>query len=80
MESVLLETMFKIPSEKSVSKVIIDEAVIRGESEPLLMYENNEAVNAAGTVATGSNAANMGSNLGTTLGSNVAPKDKQSNG
>jgi len=80
MESVLLETMFKIPSEKSVSKVIIDEAVIRGESEPLLMYENNEAVNAAGTVATGSNAANMGSNLGTALGSNVAPKDKQSNG
>ncbi len=40
MESVLLETMFKIPSEKNVTKVIIDEAVIKGESEPLLMYEN----------------------------------------
>jgi ATP-dependent Clp protease ATP-binding subunit ClpX len=40
MESVLLETMFKIPSEKNVTKVIIDEAVIRGESEPLLMYES----------------------------------------
>ena len=40
MESVLLETMFKIPSEKNVTKVIIDEAVINGESEPLLMYEN----------------------------------------
>jgi ATP-dependent Clp protease ATP-binding subunit ClpX len=41
MESVLLETMFKIPSEKNVTKVIIDEAVIKGESEPLLMYEND---------------------------------------
>jgi ATP-dependent Clp protease ATP-binding subunit ClpX len=42
MESVLLETMYKIPSERNVSKVIIDEAVIKGESEPLLMYENSE--------------------------------------
>ncbi|MGV3592490.1 MAG: ATP-dependent Clp protease ATP-binding subunit ClpX [Gammaproteobacteria bacterium] len=41
MEAVLLETMYKIPSEKNVTKVIIDEAVIKGESEPLLMYEND---------------------------------------
>ncbi|MDA1372260.1 MAG: ATP-dependent Clp protease ATP-binding subunit ClpX [Proteobacteria bacterium] len=41
MESVLLETMYKIPSLDDVSKVIIDAAVIEGESEPLLMYENN---------------------------------------
>ena len=40
MESVLLETMFRIPSLENVSKVIIDAAVIRGQSEPLLMYEN----------------------------------------
>ncbi|MCY4264927.1 MAG: ATP-dependent Clp protease ATP-binding subunit ClpX [Gammaproteobacteria bacterium] len=42
MESVLLESMYKIPSLNKVSKVIIDEAVIHGESEPLLMYENLE--------------------------------------
>ncbi|MSR12115.1 MAG: ATP-dependent Clp protease ATP-binding subunit ClpX [Gammaproteobacteria bacterium] len=42
MESVLLETMYRIPSLKNVSKVIIDAAVIEGESEPLLMYENIE--------------------------------------
>lgn len=42
MEAVLLDTMYKIPSLESVSKVIIDEAVIQGESEPLLMYENAE--------------------------------------
>ena len=40
LEAVLLETMYKIPSLEKVSKVVIDEAVIGGESEPLLMYEN----------------------------------------
>ncbi len=40
MESVLLDTMYNIPSLEKVSKVIIDAAVIEGESEPLLMYEN----------------------------------------
>ena len=40
MESVLLDTMYKIPSLEKVSKVVIDAAVIEGMSEPLLMYEN----------------------------------------
>ena len=40
MESVLLDTMYKIPSLDNVSKVVIDAAVIEGMSEPLLMYEN----------------------------------------
>ncbi|WP_053980665.1 ATP-dependent Clp protease ATP-binding subunit ClpX [Marinagarivorans algicola] len=39
MESVLLETMYKLPSEEGVSKVVVDDSVIRGESEPLLIYE-----------------------------------------
>ncbi|BCD98078.1 ATP-dependent Clp protease ATP-binding subunit ClpX [Marinagarivorans cellulosilyticus] len=39
MESVLLETMYKLPSEEGVTKVVVDEAVIKGESEPLLVYE-----------------------------------------
>ncbi|MFT4861328.1 MAG: ATP-dependent Clp protease ATP-binding subunit ClpX [Pseudohongiellaceae bacterium] len=42
METVLLDTMYNIPSLDRVSKVIIDAAVIEGESEPLLMYENIE--------------------------------------
>jgi len=46
MESVLLETMYKIPSEKNVKKVVIDASVINGESEPLLMYENIDSDNA----------------------------------
>ena len=43
MEGVLLETMYKIPSMENVSKVIIDAAVINGESEPLLVYEAEQA-------------------------------------
>ena len=43
MESVLLDSMYKIPSLEKVSKVVIDAAVIDGESEPLLMFENAEA-------------------------------------
>jgi len=42
MESVLLETMYKIPSEDGVVKVVVDESVIRGETDPLLVYETME--------------------------------------
>ncbi len=47
IENVLLETMYSIPSSENVGKVVIDSAVIRGESEPLLVYENHEPQKAA---------------------------------
>lgn len=48
LESVLLDTMYNVPSEENVSKVVIDESVIRGESEPLLVYgSNSEPLKAA---------------------------------
>jgi ATP-dependent Clp protease ATP-binding subunit ClpX len=37
---VLLEVMYKLPSETEVNKVVIDKNVINGASEPLLIYEN----------------------------------------
>ncbi|MDP6377238.1 MAG: ATP-dependent Clp protease ATP-binding subunit ClpX [Pseudomonadales bacterium] len=40
LEAVLLDTMYDLPSSDSVAKVVIDESVIKGESEPMLMYEN----------------------------------------
>ncbi len=40
LESVLNEVMYRIPSENDVTKVIIDESVINGTSEPMLIYEN----------------------------------------
>jgi len=42
LENVLLETMYNIPSMDNVKKVVIDESVIKGESEPLLVYESVE--------------------------------------
>ena len=42
LENVLLETMYKVPSEGTVSKVVIDESVIKGDSEPLLVYKTPE--------------------------------------
>jgi ATP-dependent Clp protease ATP-binding subunit ClpX len=42
LEGVLLESMYNIPSNDDVSKVVVDESVIRGDSEPLLVYQNNE--------------------------------------
>jgi ATP-dependent Clp protease ATP-binding subunit ClpX len=40
LESVLLESMYEIPSIDNVSKVVIDASVINGESTPKLIYEN----------------------------------------
>lgn len=40
LEAVLLDVMYQLPSEENVSKVIVDENVINGTSEPMLIYEN----------------------------------------
>jgi len=42
LENVLLEVMYDIPSEDSVSKVVIDENVINGTSDPILIYESTD--------------------------------------
>ena len=42
LEGILLDTMYEIPSQQDVSKVVIDESVIDGSSQPLMIYENSE--------------------------------------
>ncbi|MGL6051419.1 MAG: ATP-dependent protease ATP-binding subunit ClpX [Aeromonas salmonicida] len=42
VEAVLLDTMYDLPSLEGVSKVVIDETVIKGDSAPLMIYENPE--------------------------------------
>jgi len=39
LESVLLDTMFELPTLENVSLVMVDEAVINGQAEPYLIYE-----------------------------------------
>lgn len=46
LENVLLDIMYRLPSEAGVSKIVIDESVIRGESEPMMIYENVEQARA----------------------------------
>jgi ATP-dependent Clp protease ATP-binding subunit ClpX len=38
LESVLLDTMYELPGMENVSEVIIDENVIVGDAQPLLIY------------------------------------------
>ena len=42
LEHTLLDTMYELPSAEGISKVVVDEKVIRGESSPYMVYENEE--------------------------------------
>lgn len=47
LEKTLLDIMYELPSLTHVSKVIIDEAAIHGETKPIIIYENPEQQSAA---------------------------------
>ncbi|MGD2082666.1 MAG: ATP-dependent Clp protease ATP-binding subunit ClpX [Chromatiales bacterium] len=47
LEQMLLDTMYDLPSMKNVSKVVLDEAVIAGESSPYMIYDGGEKQAAA---------------------------------
>ncbi|HEY8037365.1 MAG TPA: ATP-dependent Clp protease ATP-binding subunit ClpX [Methylobacter sp.] len=42
VENVLLNTMYELPSADNICKVVVDGGVILGESEPILVYENEK--------------------------------------
>ncbi|MFL0807237.1 MAG: ATP-dependent Clp protease ATP-binding subunit ClpX [Oceanobacter sp.] len=43
LEKVLLHTMYEIPSQSDVTKVVVEDTVINGTSDPILIYESKEA-------------------------------------
>jgi ATP-dependent Clp protease ATP-binding subunit ClpX len=47
LESVLLDTMYDLPSMERVSKVVIDQGVIQGETKPLVIYAGGDMTKAA---------------------------------
>ena len=47
VESVLLDTMYEIPSVDNVAKVVIDKLVIECENDPYFVYENKKKVAAS---------------------------------
>ena len=42
LEAALLDSMYRVPSEEHVAKVVVEDSVIRGEAEPLIIYESND--------------------------------------
>ena len=42
LEAALLDSMYRVPSEDHVAKVVVEDSVIRGEAEPLIIYESND--------------------------------------
>ena len=40
METILLDVMYDLPSMDNVSKVVVDDSVVRGEAKPYIVYEN----------------------------------------
>ena len=42
LEKVLLDTMYDLPSMENVSKVVLDEAVIKGETDPLIIFDGGD--------------------------------------
>jgi ATP-dependent Clp protease ATP-binding subunit ClpX len=43
LESVLLDTMYDLPSMTNATKVVVDEGVVNGETKPYVIYESEEA-------------------------------------
>jgi ATP-dependent Clp protease ATP-binding subunit ClpX len=42
LESILLETMYDLPSLSNAKKVVVDEAVVTGETTPYIIHETDE--------------------------------------
>jgi ATP-dependent Clp protease ATP-binding subunit ClpX len=42
LENVLLDTMYELPSMTNATKVVVDEAVVTGETEPYIIFETEE--------------------------------------
>ena len=47
LESVLLPTMYQLPDQSNVVKVVVNEQSITGESEPLMVLDSSELQQAA---------------------------------
>jgi len=46
LEGILLDVMYDLPSMENVAKVVVDEAVVKGDAQPYIVYENTEKTRA----------------------------------
>ena len=47
LENILLDTMYDLPSLRNVQKVVVDETVIEGHTQPYIVYKAEPAAGAA---------------------------------
>ena len=47
LETVLLDTMYELPSMRNVAKVVIDETVIEGQTKPYVVYRSEDGTQPA---------------------------------
>jgi ATP-dependent Clp protease ATP-binding subunit ClpX len=43
LEGILLDTMYDLPSLRNARKVVVDEAVVTGETRPYIIFESEES-------------------------------------
>jgi len=51
LESLLLKTMFDLPSQENVKEIIIDQSVVLGEKEPIVVYSKNKDITGKSSAA-----------------------------
>jgi ATP-dependent Clp protease ATP-binding subunit ClpX len=42
LENILLDTMYDLPSLRNARKIVVDEAVVTGETRPYIIFEAEE--------------------------------------
>lgn len=47
LEGILLDVMYDLPTMENVAKVVVDEAVVKGDAQPYIVYENADKSRAA---------------------------------
>tara|TARA_B100000745_G_scaffold201449_1_gene132984 strand:+ start:367 stop:714 length:348 start_codon:yes stop_codon:yes gene_type:complete len=47
IESLLLKTMFKLPTMENVQEIIVDHSAVKNNTEPLVIYAKNKKTTAA---------------------------------
>jgi ATP-dependent Clp protease ATP-binding subunit ClpX len=47
LEHVLLDTMYDLPSMKNVTKVVVDESVVTGSTQPYLIFSGEKQLAAS---------------------------------
>ncbi|MEM9387537.1 MAG: ATP-dependent Clp protease ATP-binding subunit ClpX [Pseudomonadota bacterium] len=56
LENVLLDIMYDLPTMNDVSKCVVDEAVVLGETKPFIIYQSEDSQSTSAPTGTGSSA------------------------